>query len=32
MKNIDDKKGFDRDSEIFTKVSKDDFMKIFKGD
>ena len=29
LKDIDDKKGYDKDSEIFTKVSKDDFLKIF---
>ena len=31
LKDIDDKKGYDKDSEIFKKVSKDDFMKIFKN-
>ena len=30
LKDIDDKKGYDKDSEIFTKVSKDDFFKIFQ--
>ena len=30
LKDIDDKKGYDKDSEIFTKVSKDDFLKIFQ--
>ena len=30
LKDIDDKKGYDKDSEIFTKVSKEDFFKIFK--
>ena len=30
LKDIDDKKGYDKDSEIFTKVTEDDFLKIFK--
>ena len=30
LKDVDDKKGYDKDSEIFTKVSKDDFFKIFQ--
>ena len=31
LKDLDDKKGYDKDSEIFKKVSIDDFMKIFKN-
>ena len=31
LKDLDDKKGYDKDSEIFKKVSRDDFMKIFKN-
>ena len=31
LKDLDDKKGYDKDSEIFKKVSLDDFMKIFKN-
>ena len=31
LKDLDDKKGCDKDSEIFKKVSKDDFMKIFQN-
>ena len=31
LKDIEDKKGYDKDSEIFMKVSKDDFMKIFQN-
>ena len=31
LKEIEDKKGYDKDSEIFMKVSKDDFMKIFQN-
>ena len=30
LKDLDDKKGYDKDSEIFTKVCKDDFLKIFQ--
>ena len=30
LKDIEDKKGYDKDSEIFTKVSLDDFLKIFQ--
>ena len=30
LKDIDDKKGYDKDSEIFTKVNKDDFLKMFQ--
>ena len=32
LKNIDDKKGLDKNSEIFTRVSYDDFLKIFQND
>ena len=30
LKDLDDKKGYDKDSEIFTKICKDDFLKIFQ--
>jgi calcium-dependent protein kinase len=30
LKDMEDKKGYDKDSEIFTKVSLDDFLKIFQ--
>ena len=30
LKDIDDKKGYDKDSEIFTKVNKEDFLKMFQ--
>ena len=30
LKDLDGKKGYDKDSEIFTKVCKDDFLKIFQ--
>ena len=30
LKDLDDKKGYDKDSEIFTKVCKNDFLKIFQ--
>ena len=30
LKDLDNKKGYDKDSEIFTKVCKDDFLKIFQ--
>jgi len=30
LKDMEDKKGNDKDSEIFTKVSLDDFLKIFQ--
>ena len=30
LKDIDDKKGYDKDSEVFTKVSEEDFLKIFQ--
>jgi calcium-dependent protein kinase len=32
LKNIDDKRGIDKNSEVFTKVSYDDFLKIFQND
>jgi len=32
LKNIDDKKGIDKNSEVFTKVSYEDFLKIFQND
>ena len=30
LKDMEDKKGYDKDSEIFTKVNLDDFLKIFQ--
>ena len=30
LKDLDGKKGYDKDSEIFTKICKDDFLKIFQ--
>ena len=32
LKNIDDNKGLDKSLEIFTKLSYDDFLKIFQND
>jgi calcium-dependent protein kinase len=32
LKNIDDNKGLDKNLEIFTKLSYEDFLKIFKND
>ena len=29
LKNLDDKKNFDKNMDVFTRVSKEDFMKIF---